>query len=379
MSDRLTSLPTELLEHICTYVCDPCVPSAFPLVCRTFVPFARRERFKTTLAHGSTPLNRLCWLLEASPIVAVYVKRLEIDFLRFDNGTPSNCAVLELFQRLANVTTRVINGSTRVVEALLSNPPSSGILPSLSELILRGSFKEWPSPFAPHHFYGLSHFKQLFRIELDVPRKAKTMTRLRPRREVLRFDSRYPWDVTIRGSGGSLSESGVFLYAVEEVRSLALHDSSATTDESVVKLLDCLGRPSSLTMLSFNCAFSVSAQEKLATALPKLFGLEVLQRCTLPAAGIKALLDNPRSCTSLSTLTLLDVDIVNSHLDGTDSLSGGFTEADMREIVELGEARDVEVCGRAADWVRRRRRERAEAAEREMREKQVKEAILVEV
>ncbi|GAA6040626.1 hypothetical protein JCM8097_008075 [Rhodosporidiobolus ruineniae] len=392
MSDRLTSLPTELLDRVCDYVCHPRAPPELALVCSAFVPFVRSRRFKDVRTYGSPSLRKLCELFEASPAAAAHVERLELVFnINYDedDGTPSIRTVFRLFQRLTNLVTLAIRRSTRLVKALLSDTRTPRLLPAIKELILQDRFTGWSSPFDPAHFVALSRYKTLFQIELDVSRQASTMNELRSRRRIDLFKTCWVWDVTLRGA---LSEAGAFLFVIPEVRSLSLYDTSSDASDTIPKLLDSLGWPAALKTLSINCSLTPTALETLSKALPDFPELATLEfddveltppvlealptlpalkklyirsDCTLSGAAVKAILLGPLACPTLSFLALNHIKWYESY-DGEDdfpSFTDSFTSDDMEDVIDLADARHVELRGAAVHWVREKRRERIEQAE----------------
>ncbi|GAA6034506.1 hypothetical protein JCM8097_005363 [Rhodosporidiobolus ruineniae] len=391
MSDYLTSLPSELLGHVCDYVPAADV-SSLALVCRALVPFARTRRFKAINVYGSSNLTRLCKVIEASPRAAEHVERLEICFYQYssqDDGSPTNRVVLKLLQRLTSLKTLAIRRSTRLIKALLADTRTKRLLPSLNRLVLQDPFDGWSTPLDPAHFQVLSQFPHLFKVEIDVMRKADTIAQRRAgRHDFEDFKSQWKWDVTL---SGTIAEAGPFLLAVPEVRSLYLTDPETSSSLEVVNLLRYVEAqtPHGLTTLSVSCPLTDEAIEKLAGVLPVFHDLHILDfvhitfsasllatisrlpsltklyvqsECTLSGSDAKSLLLGSHACATLSFL-LLD------HLGHTyeygprPDFDASFTEAEMEEIIDVADARQVELRGGAVRWTRAERRERIERAE----------------
>ncbi|GAA6040618.1 hypothetical protein JCM8097_008071 [Rhodosporidiobolus ruineniae] len=370
MSDRLTSLPTELLDRVCDYVCYPRVPAALALVCRAFVPSVRSRRFKDVHICNSPSLKKLCELFDVTPAAAAHVNTLKIarEWSDRHHSTVADfdSRVVQLFQRMTRVHTLEITRTRRYADLLVSAPLDPPLLPSLEILSLTNCFDSWTTPFDLERLRGLERFPELYHLELRTsPRPTPAPA---PQQQPTgAIKQRWLWDVYLEGSLTGETGASELIAALPSLRTLSLLDNS-DGEQDPGDLLSQVQFPHLLEELGLNCNLEPTST-RLAALLPTFVNLKVLAAnnlfgpsflpvlsllpslrelklypgCDVTAEEVCGLFNGPNACSALESLLL-----------GVSDLE----QDEWERIVDLAEARHVELKGKAVERARRSRQER---------------------
>ncbi|GAA6025410.1 hypothetical protein JCM10207_004541 [Rhodosporidiobolus poonsookiae] len=155
--DRLTRLPTELLDRIFSFLpprhySDPYLGST----CKVFQPVARRH----ALSEPRTGFSRPSWKVllarfQARPALAGLVRTLD---LASETYNPDLATLVSLLSHVPNLVT--LHLTDKLAAAVFQAPPGNLRLLNVEALYIEGHFSLWSNPFAARH-YPLERFSRL--------------------------------------------------------------------------------------------------------------------------------------------------------------------------------------------------------------------------
>ncbi|GAA6040620.1 hypothetical protein JCM8097_008072 [Rhodosporidiobolus ruineniae] len=338
--------------------------------CKAFVPAVRDGLFRIVEIFSSEQLRQFCQLLEASPAVALYVRGLKV---RRDVDPLSSHIVFALFRRLVRLRKLILELSPTLAKMVLFDVPLE-YLDALQELTLRDTLDGLDSPFNPAHYVRLGELPRLCVLELSAPSPEHGVaheTYQAPDTPVT-VGAGASWELNLSTAFSAYAAAPDFLRAFPSIAALTIEDQSYARENTLSNLLGALSEPEDLRMLTLRRPFSSEAAKTFHTLLTSFSSLEMLvfssnafyeallsaiaalpslnhlafnPGCDLIADDVRALFSTPDSLPELEKLVLSPRGAWPQ--DWNVNL---FSAKDVREIVEMGKARGVEVSGRLVDW-----------------------------
>ncbi|GAA5984544.1 hypothetical protein JCM10908_003393 [Rhodotorula pacifica] len=405
--DRLTTLPTELFEHICKMsMITKRDHSRLSLVSKAFLAVARKKRFSTVTVTKYRQLSRLCELAASSPF-AESIEELTLSLKGDDDGgTPKTADFHKLLKRLPNVHKLVLVNANRLAKAVLCPPeasrrkskrlPGTSALPRLKHLEINDSLDGYACPFDLYHYRHLGRYEQLTEINLVVPRAPSTIGRLSGKGETWDWQRRHTFWLRLQGYLFDQLPVRELIASFPDLGALVLEDLTDTSSDVFGPLLDAAWNPDMIAIFScyrfadnplpvnylgnfVNSHFLQVLEFRFGTwhsgliaqvsKLPRLTTILFQPGAYQTDADIRALLTYPTKPPLLELIEANESPMVDEWGEYIDAFDADFTLEGTIENLSLSETVGVRLLGSSIDIARRERDRRARVAARQARQK----------